>query len=138
MQASNSYKIQGIISCTLKGQFYVDCDRKELMKIFAKKILGAVLSMAVLLISSHGLAQEQYKGDQTSGAKQETLVSPPDLADIVPSAAELTGRLAALENRTKGGLDIPWTYPGVEIATCFDVVFKFSTPHRMVRLRSSL
>ena len=76
------------------------------MKIFAKKILGAVLSMAVLLISSHGLAQEQYKGDQTSGAKQETLVSPPDLADIVPSAAELSSRLAALENRIKGGLDI--------------------------------
>ena len=31
-----------------------------------------------------------------------------------------------------------WTYPGVEIATSFDVVCKFSTPHRMVRLRSSL
>ena len=76
------------------------------MRLFVKKILWISLLMAVLLISNHGLAREQSQVDQTSGAKRETLVSPPDLADIVPSATELSGRLAALENRIKGGLDI--------------------------------
>ena len=87
------------------------------MRFFAKKILGIVLVIAVLLISSHGLAREPSKADQISGVKQETLVAPPDLADIVPSATELSGRLAALENRTKGGLDISALekkYDGIE------------------------
>ena len=62
----------------------------ELMRISAKKILGVVLAMAVLLISSHGLAHEQSRGDQTSGAEQKSLLTVPDLADIIPLAAELS------------------------------------------------
>jgi potassium-dependent mechanosensitive channel len=76
------------------------------MRLIAKTILGGVLATAIFLISSHAMAQEQSKADQPSGIKQETPVAPPDLADIIPSAAELSGRLAALENRIKGGLDI--------------------------------
>jgi hypothetical protein len=46
-------------------------------------------------------------------------------ATFMPDAAQAVNRC-------------PWTYPGVEIATSFDLVHTLSTPHRMVRLRSSL
>jgi potassium efflux system protein len=82
-----------------------------------KKILGIVLPMAVLLISSHGLAHELPQSDQTSDAVREIPAPAPDLADIVPLATELSGRLAALENKIKGGLDISSVekkYDGIE------------------------
>jgi small-conductance mechanosensitive channel len=70
-----------------------------------KKILGIVLLMALLLISSHGLAHEPPQGDQKSVSEKGLPPAAPDLADIVPLAAELTGRLAVLENRIRGVLD---------------------------------
>ena len=76
------------------------------MRLPAKKILGAVLPIAVLLISSHALAEELSNGDQTSGAKREVSVSAPDLADIIPLAAKLSGHLATLENKVTGVLDV--------------------------------
>ena len=76
------------------------------MRIAANKILGIVLLMTVLLMSSHGLAHEPSQGDQTAAAKQELSAAAPDLAEIIPLAAELSGRLSALENRVEGGLDI--------------------------------
>ena len=76
------------------------------MRLPAKKILGAVLPIAVLLISSHALAEELTNGDQTSGAKREVSVSAPDLADIIPLAAKLSGHLATLENKVTGVLDV--------------------------------
>jgi len=82
-----------------------------------KKILGIVLPMAVLLISSHGLAHELPQSDQTSDAVRETPSPAPDLADIIPLATELSGRLAALENRIKGVLNISSVekkYDGIE------------------------
>ena len=62
-----------------------------------KKILGIVLPMAVLLISSHGLAHELPQSEQTSSAVRETPVPAPDLADIIPLAAELSGRWRPLK-----------------------------------------
>lgn len=41
------------------------------MRVPIRKILGIVLPMALLLIWSHVLAQEQPQGDQPSGAKGE-------------------------------------------------------------------
>ena len=76
------------------------------MRYLAKKILRAVLPIVVLLISSHGFAQDQSKGDQTTGAKQDVAVSAPDLADIIPKAAKLSGELAILENRVRDVLDV--------------------------------
>ena len=76
------------------------------MRQSAKKILGVVLPIAVLLISSHVLAQEQSDGDQPSEKKQDVSVPAPDLADIIPKAAKLSGDLATLENRITGVLDI--------------------------------
>ena len=62
--------------------------------------------MALLLISSQGLSDEQSQGDQTSSAKQEMAFAVPDLGKIMPLATELSSRLAALENRGSGLLDI--------------------------------
>jgi chromosome segregation ATPase len=76
------------------------------MRHLAKKILRSVLPIVVLLISSHVFAQEQSKGDQTTGAKQDVAVSAPDLADIIPRAAKLSGELAILENRVRDLLDV--------------------------------
>ena len=76
------------------------------MRNFAKKILRVVLPMAVLLISSHVLAQEQSSGDQTSGTKRDVSVSAPDLADIIPKATKLSADLATLENRASGLPDV--------------------------------
>ena len=70
------------------------------------KILRFVLPIVVILISSYGFAQEQSKGGQTTGAKQDVALSAPDLADIIPLAATLSSRLTALENKTTGLLDI--------------------------------
>ena len=61
------------------------------MRHLAKKILRPVLPIVVLLVSSHVFAQEQLKGDQTTGAKQDVAVSAPDLAEIIPKAAKLSG-----------------------------------------------
>jgi small-conductance mechanosensitive channel len=87
------------------------------VKIPAKKILWAMLVMAVVLMSSRVLAQDQSQGDQTSGAKQDPAAAVPDLADIIPLASELSGRLAALENKITGLLDISAVerkYTGIE------------------------
>jgi hypothetical protein len=66
------------------------------MRHLAKKVLRTVLPIVVVLISSHVFAHEQLKGDQTTGAKQDVAVSAPDLADIIPKAAKLSGELAIL------------------------------------------
>ena len=76
------------------------------MRLPAKKILGIVLSMGMLLISSQLVAQEQSPGDKTSGAKQKSLAVVPDLADITPLASKLSGRLKVLKIRVTGLLDV--------------------------------
>ena len=76
------------------------------MRLPAKKILGIVLAIAVILISSHVLAQKQSPGGKTSGAKQESPAPVPDLADIMPLMSKLSGRLEVLEISVTGLLDV--------------------------------
>jgi small-conductance mechanosensitive channel len=71
-----------------------------------KKAVLLVLLMALLPVSSYVAAQEQSQGDQPSTAQGESSVGEPDLADIIPLATELSGRLADIENRIESGLDI--------------------------------
>ena len=71
------------------------------MRTVAKRILVILLSMAVFLIPSQMVAQDQ-PDDGPPVAKQEQVVEVPDLADIIPLATELSGRLAALENNVAG------------------------------------
>jgi hypothetical protein len=80
--------------------------KEETMKLFAEKIFALVLPLAVLLISSNVLAHEESKVNQPADARPELSLTVPDLADIIPLAAKLSGRLADLENKVKGGPDI--------------------------------
>jgi potassium efflux system protein len=87
------------------------------MRISAKKILLVMLPMAVFLISSPALSYGQTQVDQTSDAKQELSALAPGLAEIIPLAAELSGRLAALEFQLTGLLDVSAVerkYAGIE------------------------
>jgi small-conductance mechanosensitive channel len=75
------------------------------MRLPEKKIVAVVLSMAVLLISSRALADQPPQGEPPGDAKRELSTKAPDLADIIPLATQLSGRLAALENAIEGGLE---------------------------------
>ena len=77
----------------------------------AKTILRIVFLIFVFLISSPVLAQEQPtqeqpNGDQPPEAKQEVTESIPNLADIIPKAAKLSGDLTSLESRVAVAMDI--------------------------------
>ncbi len=72
------------------------------MKFPVKKLSGVLLLTALLLISGYAPAQEPSQVVGASTVKVET----PELADIVPLAAELTVRLATLDSKMKVGLDI--------------------------------
>ena len=76
------------------------------MRHSAKTTLRIVFTLAVILISSHTVAQEQPDGNQTPETKRDVAKSAPDLADLIPLATKLTENLATLENRVAGGLDI--------------------------------
>ena len=78
------------------------------MRPSAKTIFLIVLLMALYLIPGYGPSKAQSQEAQKTGAVDGAAASAiPDLADIVPKKTALTGRLAALENRLKGGPDIP-------------------------------
>jgi len=81
-------------------------DRISPMRHNAKKVIQIVFPIFFLLTSSHVLAEEQPKGDQTREAKQEVSDPVPDLADLIPKATKLSGDLAILENRASIILDI--------------------------------
>ena len=55
-----------------------------------------LLLMAVFMIASHGLAQEQSQGEEASVQKGESPAAIPDLADIIPAETQLSGRLVTL------------------------------------------
>lgn len=68
-------------------------------------ILRIVLALAVILISSHTIAQEQ-SDNQAPDTKRDESKSAPDLADLIPLATKLTENLASLENSVTDVLDI--------------------------------
>ena len=76
------------------------------MKQLIKKIKGLVLPIALLLISVQVPAQEQSQSDQVLEVKEDAAIAVPDLAGIIPLATELSGRLATLENKITGVLDV--------------------------------
>ena len=80
-------------------------DGTPLLRHFAKKMLRFVLPIAIILLSSHVLAEEPPKGDQTREAKQNESEPVPNLADLIPIATKLSGELASLENRVSSILD---------------------------------
>jgi hypothetical protein len=76
------------------------------MRHLAKNFSSTLVSIVVLLISGFTFAQDQSKGGQTSRIKQDVAVSVPDLSDIIPEAAKLSGELVILENRVRDVLDV--------------------------------
>ena len=81
------------------------------MKQFINNTLLVVLSITcVLLISTRlfagSLITGQFNKEQPSAPSQEKAVSTPDLADIIPLASLLPGRLAQLKDDINGLLDI--------------------------------
>ena len=81
------------------------------------KKIRILFPLTMLLIFSFGLAMAQSREDHQSAAEQAANPAALDLADVVPRAAALTGRLADLENRIRGGLDIASVekqYDGIE------------------------
>ena len=88
------------------------------MRVIAKGILRIVLPVAVLMISSHAPAHEQHQLDQTSSTKSTLSAPAPDLSEVIPLAAELSGRLSILENKVSGLLDVhafEKKYAGIEV-----------------------
>ena len=76
------------------------------MKSFKKKILGAVLPIVLLLISSHVFAGKQSQDDKTPVDEPKIIISAPELGKIIPSAAKLSDRLTFLKYKVKNALDV--------------------------------
>ena len=70
------------------------------------KRIRFTLPLVILLILSPMITLAQSQGDQQSAAEQAASPAALDLADIVPLATELTGRLAELKKKLQGGLNI--------------------------------
>ena len=67
-------------------------------------VISTTVAVAAGTISTEARVQSQ--DNQTSGAEVESPAEEPGLADIIPLASKLSGRLVTLENRIAGLLDI--------------------------------
>ena len=84
------------------------------------KRIRFTLPLVMLLIFSFGLALAQSQGEHQPAEEQAASPAALDLADIVPLATKLTGRLAELKKRIRDGLDIAAVekqYDGIEDAS---------------------
>jgi hypothetical protein len=75
------------------------------MRMIAKRPIGTMLLLMLLVASNNTAAQEASQAEPTASVQAE-VVAAPDLADIIPLATELTGRLATLENKIETGPNI--------------------------------
>ena len=81
------------------------------------KIIRFLFPLVMMLIFSFGLAMAQSQEDHQPAAEQTASPAVMDLADIVPLATKLTGRLADLKKQIRDGLDIAAVekqYDGIE------------------------
>ena len=77
-----------------------------------------VLLMAIFSITGHVLANEQSQKDNASSIEQELVAATPALAEIIPLATQLSGRLVILEKKVKNVLDslvLEKNYAGIEV-----------------------
>ena len=96
----------------ISGKFHIGIPGYHTMK---KNLILFPLTM--LLIFSFGLAMAQPKENPQPAVEREISATVPDLADIVPLATKVSGRLKDLERRLKSGLDlsaIDKQYGGIE------------------------
>jgi len=90
---------------TLKAHFYIDSCREKSMRFFGKKSIWAVLSIAVFLVTNCVMAHGATLPDQISTVTKDLTGDVPDLADVIPLATKLSGRLLDLENKMDANLD---------------------------------
>ena len=79
------------------------------MRIAAKNILSVLFPMliiSILVFADGQLVAQEPKGSQPSVGEKEKPPAIPNLADLIPLATELSGRLAVLENKLAAGLDL--------------------------------
>lgn len=74
-------------------------------KANSMNITRCLLPLVILLIVSPVITVAQPQGDHQPAAEQTPSPAALDLADIVPLAAKLTGRLAEFKNTIQGGPD---------------------------------
>ena len=77
-----------------------------------------LLLIAIFLITGLVLAKEQSQEDNASSVKQELPTATPVLAEIIPLATQISGRLIILEKEIKNVLDgaaIKKNYDEIEV-----------------------
>jgi len=99
-------------------------DRSSPMRHNAKKVLKIVFPIFLLLISSHVLAEEQPKGDQTREAKQDVSEPVPDIADLIPKVTKLSRDLEKKEGVRSLNLTIYRYVPGFDeiVSSIYDSI----------------
>ena len=75
------------------------------MKYTTNIILGIMLTGILFLVPGYVSADQQAKGDQTADAKLKLDIAVPDLTEIIPLSANLSGLFAGLENNLQQGDD---------------------------------
>ncbi|MHC5087889.1 MAG: hypothetical protein ACYSN9_08770 [Planctomycetota bacterium] len=76
------------------------------MRMSVKKTFSFMLLFMLLLASNTPAAQEASLAEPVASVKAD-VVTVPDISEIIPMAAELSGRLAALENNVQNKMDLP-------------------------------
>jgi hypothetical protein len=65
-----------------------------------------MLLVLLLLVANTPAAQEASPAEPIASVEAD-VVTVPDISEIIPMAAELSGRLAALENKVQNKIDLP-------------------------------
>ena len=68
-------------------------------------VLMSVLLMTLFSTTGHVQAKEQFQEDNASGVERELPAVTPDLAEIIPLATQISGRVVILEKKVKNVLD---------------------------------
>ena len=76
------------------------------MRMSVKKTFSFMLLFMLLLASNTTAAQEASQAEPIASVEAD-VVTVPDISEIIPMAAELSGRLAALENKVQNKMDLP-------------------------------
>ena len=88
----------------------MNSDSRQIFPGFVRTLNFGLVMMSVLLITlfsttGYVLANEQFQEDNASSVEQELPAAIPALAEIIPLATQISGRLVVLEKKVKGVLD---------------------------------
>ncbi|MHC4237441.1 MAG: mechanosensitive ion channel domain-containing protein [Planctomycetota bacterium] len=76
------------------------------MKVVIKKKDAIFALLIIFFVSVHVLSQEPSAKRETVAEPVQSTVTVPDMSEIIPKAAELSGRLLVLENKVHNKLDL--------------------------------